>query len=419
MTETPLIKPKSTRIIVLGVTVLAAIATSTLIFAVAYHLLSAKATKSSSPSKTLVSVKRSPVDAVAAQGRLEPQGEVINLSAPNSSESMRVERILVKVGDKVKTGEAIAILDNRDRLQAALKRSQTQVRVAQARLAKIQAGAKKGAIEAKKANIKGIEAELQGQTAAHTANIDRIKAELHNAQTECSRHQKLYRDGAISASERDNTCLKQNTLQDQLKEAQATRTRTEKTLLKQLSEAQATLEEIAEVRPVDVGVAVAELEEAQAAMKQAQANLNSAYVRAPENGQILKIHTRSGEAIADKGIVAIGKTDQMYAIAEVYETDISKIRVGQKAKITSFGFLGALSGRVDEIGLQIGKKDVLSTDPTADVDSRVVEVKIRLDRPASQKVAGLTNLQVNVDVVIDLNEGESRASLVPSQDELL
>lgn len=398
-------------------TTVAAIASSTLVFVVARHLLFAKTTKFSSPSKTLVSVKRSPVDAVAAQGRLEPQGEVINLSAPNSSQSVRVDRMLVKVGDKVKAGETIAILDNRDRLEAALKRSQTQVRVAQARLAKIQAGAKKGAIAAQKANINRIEAELQGQAAAHQANIDRIKAKLHNAKTECWRYQKLYQDGVLSASERDNTCLKPNTLQDQLEEAQATRNRTEKTLLKQLSEAQATLEDIAEVRPVDVGVAVAELEEARAAIKQAQANLNAAYIRAPENGQILKIHTRPGEAIADQGIVAIGKTDQMYAIAEVYETDISKIRIGQKAKITSFGFLGELSGRVDEIGLQIGKKDVLSTDPTADIDSRVVEVKIRLDSTASQKVAGLTNLQVNV--VIDLNEGENRASLVPRQNELL
>ncbi|WP_217523237.1 biotin/lipoyl-binding protein [Pleurocapsa sp. PCC 7327] len=163
LTETPLFKPRSARRIVLGITTVAAIASSTLVFVVARHLLSAQVTKSSSPSKTLVAVKRSSVDAVAAQGRLEPQGEVINLSAPNSSESVRVDRMLVKVGDKVKAGETIAILDNRDRLEAALKRSRTQVRVARARLAKIQAGAKKGAIEAQKANINGIEAELQGQ----------------------------------------------------------------------------------------------------------------------------------------------------------------------------------------------------------------------------------------------------------------
>jgi hypothetical protein len=51
---------------------------------------------------------------------------------------------------------------------------------------------------------------------------------------------------------------------------------------------------------------------------------------------------------------------------------------------------------VTEIGLQIGKKDVLGTDPAADSDVRVVEVKISLDADSSQKVRTLTNLQVNV-----------------------
>ena len=90
------------------------------------------------------------------------------------------------------------------------------------------------------------------------------------------------------------------------------------------------------------------------------------------------------------------------AIAEVYETDISKIRLGQQATISSTGFIGKLSGTVAEIGLQIGKKDVLGNDPAADVDSRVVEVKIRLEPASSEKVKGLTNLQVNV--VINLGK---------------
>jgi HlyD family secretion protein len=57
---------------------------------------------------------------------------------------------------------------------------------------------------------------------------------------------------------------------------------------------------------------------------------------------------------------------------------------------------------VAEIGLQIGKKDVLGTDPVADADARVVEVKIRLDPSSSKQVADLTNLQVNV--VIDTSK---------------
>jgi hypothetical protein len=51
--------------------------------------------------------------------------------------------------------------------------------------------------------------------------------------------------------------------------------------------------------------------------------------------------------------------------------------------------------------LQVRKKDVLNTDPVADIDSRVVEVKIRLDDSATQKVAGLTNSQVKVAIELD------------------
>lgn len=398
MTETPLLKPKSSWFIVLSIAVLATIVSSGITLAIVYSSLSGKNTVSH--LKLDPKIKKNSLDAVAASGRLEPQGEVHNLSAPNASEGVRVDRLLVNVGDKVKVGQVIAILDNHDRLSAALQRSQTRVKVAQARLKQIEAGAKSGEIKAQKATITVLEAELQGQTAAQSANIERIQAELNNAKIECQRHKKLYQDGAISASVQDNICLKQKTFQDRLDEAQATRTRTIDTLGKKLAEAKAVLEKIVEVRPVDVAVARAELEEAKADAQQAQADLNLAYLRAPKEGQILKIHTRPGEAISDKGIVALGKTDSMYAIAEVYETDVSKIHIGQKATITSFGFLGKLSGVVDEVGLQIGKKDVLNTDPTADVDSRVVEVKVRLDRASSQQVSNLTNLQI--DVVVHL-----------------
>jgi ABC exporter DevB family membrane fusion protein len=85
-------------------------------------------------------------------------------------------------------------------------------------------------------------------------------------------------------------------------------------------------------------VALAELEDAKAAVQQAKAQLNLAYVRSPRAGQILKIHTWPGEIIGNQGIVELGRTDQMYAIAEVYEADIHKVRLGQRAIITSAGF---------------------------------------------------------------------------------
>lgn len=386
--------PKSrwlTILIIVLLTIAASSATTTLII---YNLLSSKS--DTEKYLTTASVKTVNIPAVSALGRLEPEGEVINLSSPSLIQGARVEKLLVKLGDRVKANQVIAILDNHHSLQAALKQSQAQVKIAQARLEQIKAGAKIGAIQAQTATIERLNAELQGQMTAQQATIQRIKAELHNATVECDRYKQLYQDGAISASNYDNMCLKQNTFQEQLTEVKAIRRRTVDTLVKQQTEAQATLNKIAEVREVDVAVAMAQLEAAQALVEQAQANFDLTYVRAPQNGQILKVHTLPGEVIGEKGIVDLGKTEQMYAIAEIYEADISKIRLGQQATITSTGFIPELSGTVAEIGLQIGKKDVLGTDPAADVDSRVVEVKIRLNSSDSKYVTGLTNLQVNV-----------------------
>ncbi|MFN9400655.1 MAG: HlyD family secretion protein, partial [Dolichospermum sp.] len=64
--------------------------------------------------------------------------------------------------------------------------------------------------------------------------------------------------------------------------------------------------------------------------------------------------------------------------------------------IKADGIVEGLTGVVDEIGLEISSKNVLSTDPVADADARVVEVKIKLNPQDSIKVSRLTNLQVNV-----------------------
>ena len=286
------------------------------------------------------------VENVAALGRLEPQGEVIYLSAPAAIEGARVGRLLVKLGDKVERDQVVAILDNYDRLKSALKLSQRQVKVAQSRLAQVKAGSKVGKIEAQSAEIQSLEAELKGQMATQAAVIKRLQYELQNAETECSRYQRLYHDGAISASQRDNICLKEDTLREQLQEAQATRSRTVNTLDQQLAAAISTRTEIVEVRPTDVAVVKAEVEAAEAGVKQAEANLDLAFVRSPRNGQILKIYTFAGERIGEKGIVALGNTSQMNVVAEVYETDIHKVAIGQRVTIQSQGFLQELTGEV-------------------------------------------------------------------------
>lgn len=339
---------------------------------------------------------------VTALGRLEPRGEVLKLSAPSSPTGTRVDQILVGEGKRVRVGDVVAILDNRDRALAALERAKGQLKVSQANVANVQAGAKTGEIEAQKATIARLQAELQGQKQTLQATVARIEAEQRNAEVDFQRYEKLYQDGAISAQQLDSRRLSATTSSEQLNESEATRRQTIATLEKQIDEAKATLNKIEEVRPTDVRLAQAEVDRAIGEVKQAQADLALALVKAPISGEIIKIHTRAGEAISTDGIAEMGRTEQMMAVAEVLESDIGRVRLGQKATISSENqaFAGQIQGTVIEIGRKIGKQDVLDSDPAADVDARVVEVKIGLSPEASQRVSGLTYANVVVKILI-------------------
>ena len=135
---------------------------------------------------------------------------------------------------------------------------------------------------------------------------------------------------------------------------------------------------------------------ARAQLRYAEAELARSIVRAPFDGQVLEIHARTGERVAPQGILELGRTDEMYAVAEVYETDVRHIEVGQKAEISSPALEAPIQGVVERIGMKIGKLDALSTDPAARTDARVVEVEIRLDD--SEPVKAFTNLQVEVAI---------------------
>ena len=327
----------------------------------------------------------------------------------------------------------IAILDNRDRLLTALQESFAAVKVAHSRLEQVQAGAKPGDIEAAVARWKQTLAELEGQvitqratiaslkatrsgeTRTQKAAIDRIKAELGNARIECDRYQLLYQNGAVSASARDTICLRAMTALHRLEEGEATLNRilttrreqieeatanhrTVATVEKQATAAKATQEAIAQVRPVDVQVAAAELEAAEAAVARAKANLTLAYVRSPIDGQVLEIHTLPGELMAPEGIAELGQTREMYAVAEVYESDAGKISKGQSARVFTDSLPDELEGTVEQVGLQVRRQEAINTDPAANIDAKVIEVRIKLDEAAREKVKGLTNLQVKVAI---------------------
>ncbi|MEE3719438.1 ABC exporter membrane fusion protein [Tumidithrix elongata RA019] len=340
------------------------------------------------------------VETVSALGRLEPDGEVIQVFAPTSLDGARVESLKVTHGQQIRKGEAIAFLDTYARREATFREAQEQVAVALSRLRQVEAGAKSGQIRAQARVVDRLQIELQTESATQEAAIARLEAELRNAELEGQRYQYLQTEGAVSASLRDSKRLTADTAQQRLQEAQAELSRIRRSRQQQVAEAQATLDQIAEVRPVDVDVAKAQVAQAEAGLARAKAELDLAIVRSPQDGQVLKIHTRAGELVGSKGVISLGQTRRMVAVAEVYELDISRIRIGQSAIVTSKNnaFPDLLRGKVVEVGLEINKKDVLNTDPAAQFDARVVEVKVLLDEASSRKVSGLTNLSIQVAI---------------------
>lgn len=335
----------------------------------------------------------------------------------------------------MQAGEPIAVLDSRDRLLDEVAQAQAQLRVAQVKLAQVRAGAKPGAINAQRATVSQeaaeltgqlriqrqtiarLEAQYEGDRSAQTAAVQRLQAELRTAQKELARYQSLYQAGAVSASLFDSKQLSVDTTRQALKQATAERSRTDGIAQRRLREAQAELgrlettgqaqvataqsrlAEVAEVRSVDIQMAQAEVEAARVALTKAQKNLDRATIKAPSDGQILKIYTRPGEQMSD-GIVALGQTEQMLVVAEVYQSDIHRVQVGQAATIRGQGFPGELRGKVIELGRQISRQQVFSGDPGENLDRRVVEVKIALDPKDSQQVANLSNLQVQTVIQI-------------------
>jgi HlyD family secretion protein len=133
---------------------------------------------------------------------------------------------------------------------------------------------------------------------------------------------------------------------------------------------------------------------AQADLTVAKAELNLATARSPVEGQVLRIYAHSGERVGPAGIMTVARVREMRAIAEVYETDVQYVRLGEPAVVTSPAFSQSLAGTVVKIRPEVAKQALLATDPIARTDARVVEVEIKLDNTSS--VQSLANVQVDV-----------------------
>ena len=316
---------------------------------------------------------------VGALGRIEPQSEVLQVNAPSVMEPPVVEKLLVDVGDHVKAGDVLAVLDNHRREEADVEHAKAALRHAEKVLAQVKAGAKTGDIDAQEAAIL------------------RTKEQLALAEKQLARYRSLRKDNNSAIAEQDVDI----------------RATDVDVLRNELAEQEATLVALREVRAVDVEEAEANVQLQKAAIERAEAELETSLIRCPIDAEVLRINSRVGERIGGpEGLLDLGDTRQMDVVAEVHESDILKVRLGQPAEIYLRNLNVTLEGRVIEIGRLIGRKDVLSTDPVDDTDARVVEVTIRLKDEHGEMVSGMS--YAKVEVTIDTSPDSVKSSELSS-----
>lgn len=329
---------------------------------------------------------------VVALGRLEPQGEVIRIAGPNGE---RIQRLTVKTGDLVQPGTVLAYLESHEERVAERNYAASQLAEAQKQLIAA-TNYSQAQIQEAKTQVQQIDRPGSFEIDAQKAAIRNLEAELELAKADLQRNQSLYSQGAIAKQSLDRQLTQVRQLQEQINSAQATLIQLETEWATNLQNAQAQLRsQQANLPRTQAQIAVAS---ATQNLNLANVRLERTLIRAPRSGRILRIIAHEGEAIGESGILDLGNTRQMDVVAEVYETDLQLVKVGQPVTITSRNgaFSQPLTGKVVEVGWQIFKNNVLDDDPAANADARVVEVKIRLDN--SKPVEGMTNLQVDVRI---------------------
>jgi len=297
--------------------------------------------------------------AVSSLGRIEPKDGTTRVTAPYfDGRPSIVEDLRVGEGEWVKESQILAVLKRRSNYQARLQEAQSRIPVMEARLRKAKEGPK------------------QGDVAAQKSEIARWESMLELARTDLARFRKLRASEDVSASGLD------------------AKRREVENAEKMLAQSRERLTSLIEIRPSDVALAERELESARASVGRARAELDLTIVRSPIRAQVLEVHAREGEEIGPTGLLELGKTDEMYVIAEVYETDVSRVHVEGRATISGDILDTAIEGTVARIEQQVEKNQVLPLDPTEFSDARIIKVHVRLDD--SEPVANLIYGRVSV-----------------------
>jgi multidrug resistance efflux pump len=240
-------------------------------------------------------------------------GTIVSVSAKIGG---RITELLVKEGDKVQAGQVVARIDPRDIL-AQKAQAEAAMATAKAHYEEVTAGSRPQEIEQARA------LSLQA------------KSSLDNAVKNYQRIQQLYREGAVSTSQRDNAETAYQVA------SEAYHAANEKTDLV-----------ISGSRVEVVKAAAAQVRQAEAALEAASVMLDNTTVVSPADGTVAVKSANAGEVVsAGQAIVTVANLGDVWMSARIEETKIGRIKVGQNVEYTIDGYGShKFNGTVYEVG---------------------------------------------------------------------
>jgi ABC exporter DevB family membrane fusion protein len=295
---------------------------------------------------------------VAAEGKVETlPGFKVEVG---SDLITRIEQFLVKEGDLVEKGRVIVTLESRD-VRAKLREAQGELAVARARLREIRSRAR--------------DEEIQKAAAA----IDRTLADVELARTDLDRYRNLYGKGMVSRSSVDERERAYRIATARVREAEE-----EKRLLEKGAKRETVkLQEETVVKT-------------EATVEYYSKLLARTVITAPISGKVIRKYLEEGEVvIPETPLAAIADVERIRVSAEVDETDVGRIQVGDSAEVTSYAYPGRVfQGTVEEIADVVGVRQVRPNNPAVNLGLKVVQVRIGLLEKTPLKLGMTVDVKV-------------------------
>ncbi len=331
----------------------------------------------------------------------------------------RVEARLVSEGELVQAGQLVARLDSMDLAQeVALRRAEVQV--AQAALAELEAGSRPEEIAQAAAAVSKAQAWLAEllagsrpqDVAAAQATVQRQQADADRLRGDYERAASLYQRNLIAAQEyaaaRAAYAVAQRSLQEALAHLQLV---VEGPRKEQIDQARAALMEAREryalikkgPRQETIDQARARLEQANAALALAKTRLSYATLLSPLSGVVLSQNVERGEYVAPgTPVVTVGDLEHVWLRAYINETDLGRIKLGQRARVTTDTYPGKVyEGRLSFIASQaeFTPKNVQTAQERVKL---VYRIKVDIPNPQMELKPGMP---ADAEILLDQMEG--------------